>query len=171
MNDQESLKIENSRITINGKGDFAEIICAALIRTGFRHISYAQEANPDCEMAVDLEMVGDADTAFERIPVVYPFDFIEGGAAMVVLPGDESGFDIRGDIRLAAAKYMMGYCAFWNIENSDWLRVVLPRIENGEQSVKAKKTAAGICAGILAALAAGREVKHFPRFYLSHNLE
>jgi len=66
---------------------------------------------------------------------------------------------------------MSGYCAFWNIDNSDWLRVVLPRIEQGEQSAKAQQTAACICARILANIAVGRDVKHFPRFYLSKNLE
>ena len=171
MTDEEKDKIENCRIMIVGKGDFADAINKALLKVGFYNIIYVEAPTGSADVAVDLAMNGISAKLVGNFPVVYPFDFIEGGAALVVLSGDKPEFEASGDVRLCAAKYMSGYCAFWNIDKSDWLRVALPRIEKGEQSAKAKKTAACICARILANIAVGRDVKHFPRFYLSRNLE
>lgn len=172
MTDEERNKIENCRILIVGNGDFADAINTALLKVGFHNIIiYTEAPTETSDIAVDVAMNGLSARLDGKLPVVYPFDFIEGGAAMVVLPNDKPELEAKGNVRLCAAKYMSGYCAFWNIDNSDWLRVVLPRIEQGEQSAKAQKTAACICARILANIAVGREVKHFPRFYLSKNLE
>lgn len=171
MTDEEKNKIESCRIMIIGKGEFAETINKALQKVGFLNIIYVESPTESADIAVDLAMNGISARLLGKMPVIYPFDFIEGGAAMVVLPADKVEFEVQGDVRLCAAKYISGYCAFWNIDNSDWLRVVLPRIEQCEQSTKAQKTAACICARILANIAVGRDVKHFPRFYLSKNLE
>ncbi len=171
MTSEEKNKIESCRIMIVGKGDFADAINTALLKVGFHNIIYVEAPTGSADIAVDLEMNGISARLGGKLPVVYPFDFIEGGAAMVVQPDDKVELEAKGDVRLCAAKYMSGYCAFWNIDNSDWLRVVLPRIEQGEQSAKAQQTAACICARILANIAVGRDVKHFPRFYLSKNLE
>lgn len=171
MTDKEKFKIQSCRVMIMGKGGFAETIKEALIKVGFLNIVYMETPSAKADIAVDLVVDGISASMTEKMTVVYPFDFIEGGAAMVVLPDDRPEFWITCDIRLSAAKYMSGYCAFWNIDDSDWLRVALPRIEQGKQSAKAQKTAANICAGIVANIAIGRDVKHFPRFYLSRNLE
>ncbi|MCM1356539.1 MAG: hypothetical protein NC212_09075 [Staphylococcus sp.] len=167
MTDEEKDKIERCRIMIVGKGDLADAINTALLKVGFHNIIYVGNPTRSADIAVDLAMNGISAKLDGKLPVVYPFDFIEGGAAMVVRPDDKSEFDEQSDVRLYAAKYMSGYCAFWNIDNSDWLRAVLPRIEQGEQSAKAQQTAACICVRILANIAVGRNVKHFPRFYLS----
>lgn len=169
MTDEEKNKIEGCRIMIVGKGCFADAINTALLKVGFHNIIYVDAPTDSADIAVDLVMNGIAAKLDGKLPVVYPFDFIEGGAAMVVLPGDKAEFEEHGDIRLWAAKYMSGYCAFWNMDNSDWLRIVLPRIEQGEQSAKAQRTAACICARILANIAVGCDVKHFPRFYLAES--
>lgn len=171
MTSEEKNKIESCRIMIVGKGDFADAINTALLKVGFHNIIYVEAPTESADIAVDVAMNGISARLGGKLPVVYPFDFIEGGAAMVVLSDDKVELEAKGDVRLCAAKYMSGYCAFWNIDNSDWLRVVLPRIEQGEQSSKAQQTAACICARILANIAVGRDVKHFPRFYLSKNLE
>ena len=171
MTSEEKNKIESCRIMIVGRGEFADAINTALLKVGFHNIIYMEATTGSADIAVDVAMNGISARLGGKLPVVYPFDYIEGGAAMVVLPDDKVDFAAQGDVRLCAAKYMSGYCAFWNIDNSDWLRVVLPRIEQGEQSAKAQKTAACICARILANIAVGRDVKHFPRFYLSKNLE
>lgn len=171
MTDEEKNKIESCRVMIVGKGEFADAINTALLQVGFHNIIYVEIPTEFADIVVDLAMNGESVQLDGKMPVVYPFDFIEGGAAMVVLPDDKTELEAKGDVRLCAAKYMSGYCAFWNIDNSDWLRVVLPRIEQGEQSAKAQRTAACICARILANIAVGRDVKHFPRFYLSRNLE
>lgn len=166
MTSEEKNKIESCRIMIVGKGEFADAINTALLKVGFHNIIYMEAPTESADIAVDVAMNGISARLGGKLPVVYPFDFIEGGAAMVVLPDDKVELEAKGDVRLCAAKYMSGYCAFWNIDNSDWLRVVLPRIEQGEQSAKAQRTAACICARILANIAVGRDVKHFPRFYL-----
>ncbi|MCI8998780.1 MAG: hypothetical protein HFJ95_07295 [Muribaculaceae bacterium] len=171
MTDEEKNKIESCRIMIVGNGEFADAINTELLKVGFHNIIYVEALTRSVDMAVDLVMNEISTGLNGKLPVVYPFDFIEGGAAMVVQPEDKPEFKVQGDVRLYAAKYMSGYCAFWDIDNSDWLRVVLPRIEQGEQSAKAQKTAACICARILANIAVGRDVKRFPRFYLSRNLE
>ncbi len=171
MTDKEKNMIESCRIMIVGRSEFADAINTALQKVGFHNIIYVEAPIESADIAVDLAMNGISAQLGGKLPVVYPFDFIEGGAAMAVLPDDKVKFEVQGDVRLCAAKYMSGYCAFWNIDNSDWLRVVLPRIEQGEQSAKAQRTAACICARILANIAVGRDVKHFPRFYLSRNLE
>ena len=170
MTDEEKNKIENCRILIVGKGDFADAVKTALLKVGFHHI-YMEAPIVTADMAVDLKINGISVRMVGKLPVVYPFDFIEGGAAIVLLPGDKFEFEKHGNLRLCAAKYISGYCSFWNMDNCDWLGVVLPRIEQGEQSTKGQETAAYICARILANIAIGRDVKHFPRFYLSRNLE
>lgn len=171
MTSEEKNKIESCRIMIVGKSHFADAINTALLKVGFHNIIHMEAQTESADIAIDVATNGISARLGDKLPVVYPFDFIEGGAAMVVLPDDKVEFEAQGDLRLCAAKYMSGYCAFWNIDNSDWLRVVLPRIEHGEQSPKAQQTAACICARILANIAVGRDVKHFPRFYLSKNLE
>ena len=170
MTYEEKNKIESCRIMIVGNGNFADAVKTALLKVGFHHI-YVETPIETADMAVDLAMNGTFATMVGKLPVVYPFDFIEGGAAMVVLPGDKLEFETRGNLRSCAARYMSGYCSFWNVDNSEWLSVVLPRIEQGEHSAKGQKTAACICARVLANIAVGRDVKHFPRFYLSKNLE
>lgn len=47
----------------------------------------------------------------------------------------------------------------------------LPAIREAKTSEAAQRTAAHICAKIAANIAVGRNVKHFPRFYLSKNLK
>ncbi len=155
-----------------GNGGFADAISNALLKIGFRDI-IIRAVSPvvSVDMVADLVMDRSSTWFIGKLPVVYPFDFIDGGAAVVDLPEDSPKFEVKDNVRLYAAKYMSGYCAFWNIVNSEWLHDLLYRIERGEQSAKAQQTAASICAGIMANIAVGRNVKHFPRFYLSRNLE
>lgn len=115
------------------------------------------------------EYAGEACTHFKgnaTIPIIYPFDFVDGAGAIVVMPGDDNELHGKANARLWAAEYMDGYCAFWNMEGCDWLQSALPKIREGNTSVAAQRTAAHICARIAANIAVGREVKHFPRFYL-----
>ena len=87
------------------------------------------------------------------------------------MPGDDNELHGKANARLWAAGYMAGYCAFWNMEGCDWLQSALPKIRECMTSETAQRTAAHICARIAANIAVGREVKHFPRFYLCNNLE
>ena len=74
-------------------------------------------------------------------------------------------------MRQWVAEYMLGYCAFWNVEGCDWLHDALPAIKENKTSEAAMKTAAYMCARIAANIAVGRDVKRYPRFYLCRNLE
>ncbi len=46
------------------------------------------------------------------IPITYPFDFVDGAGAIVVMPGDDNELHGKANARLWAAGYMAGYCAF-----------------------------------------------------------
>lgn len=105
------------------------------------------------------------------IPVIYPFDFIDGAGAVVLFPGDDRNWLKMKNIRLWVAEYISGYCAFWNIEGCDWLQDALPAIKENRKNIAAMKTAAYMCARIAANIAVGRDVKRYPRFYLCRNLE
>lgn len=109
-------------------------------------------------------------TRISTVPIIFPADFINGGAAIIVMPGDNPDIDIDDSIRLWAAKYISGYCTFWNVCGCEWLHTALPLIEKGIQSVNAQKTAAHISARVLVNIAAGHPIKHFPHFYLSKNI-
>lgn len=105
------------------------------------------------------------------IPVIYPFDFIEGAGVIVMFPEDDRSWLYERNIRLWVAEYMSGYCAFWNVEGCDWLHDALPAIKKNSTSEAALKTAAYMCSRIAANIAVNRDVKRFPRFYLSRNLK
>ena len=106
-----------------------------------------------------------------KIPIIYPFDFVYGAGVIVIMPGDDNELQNKDNLRLWVAEYMTGYCAFWNVEGCEWLQSALPMIREGKTSDAAQRTAAHICARIAANIAVGRNVKHFPRFYLCMNLE
>ncbi|MDE6556796.1 MAG: hypothetical protein K2K55_07525 [Duncaniella sp.] len=100
------------------------------------------------------------------IPVIYAFDFIAGAGAVVVFPGDNHDWTRKPNLRLWAAEYMAGYCAFWNVDGYDWLHDELPSIRENHTSDAALRTAAWLCARIAANIAVGSDVKRFPRFYI-----
>ena len=47
------------------------------------------------------------------------------------MPDDDKDILDKPDLRLWAANYMAGYCAFWNVVGCEWLRDSLPDIRNG----------------------------------------
>lgn len=162
-------EIERCRIMIIGERDFANIINSYLIKVGFRDINIVDNLTDSADIIVDLTVNGQSLSYMGKVPIVYPFDFINGGATIVLLPENNTEVVIDGNMRLIAAKYISGYCAFWNIADSDWLLEVLPNIERGEKSVAARETAARLCAGVVANIALDLDVKSFPRFYLARN--
>lgn len=177
MTSEEKRLIADCRVMIIGTSDFIEYVKAELYRSGFKSINIVSENDFLTEIgSVDMvaEYAGEACTHVNgnaAIPIIYPFDFVDGAGAIVVMPGDDNELHGKANARLWAAEYMAGYCAFWNMEGCGWLQSNLPAIREGKTSEAAKQTAAHICARIAANLAVGREVKHFPRFYLCKNLE
>lgn len=172
MTSEEKRLIADCRVMIIGASDFIDSVKAELYRSGFKSINIVSGNDVLTEIG-PVDMVAEhADEACTHvkgnaaISIIYPFDFVDGAGAIVVMPGDDNELHGKANARLWAAEYMVGYCAFWNMEGCDWLQSALPAIREGKTSEAAQRTAAHICARIAANLAVGREVKHFPRFYL-----
>lgn len=169
MTQQEMQKIKDCRILIVGYVSLSEFISDELQTIGFCRIRQSDDLSDIAD--IDIIIAANTGLLTADVPILYPFDFIEGGAVIVVLPGDDIGVSEDADMLIWAAMYMSGYSAFWNMGDCEWLGASLPHIMNGETSEQAQRTAAVICARICANIAVGRDVKHFPRFYLSRNLE
>lgn len=176
MTNEEKSLIADCRIMVIGAKDFIDCVKTELHKSGFRSINIVsgndgQTATGTVDMIA--EYMGEAGSCVNdniTIPIIYPFDFVEGAGAIVIMPGDDSELLRKNNVRLWAAEYMTGYCAFWNVEGCDWLQLSLPAIQRGETSVSALRTAAYMCARIAANIAVGRDVKKFPRFYVCRNL-
>ena len=177
MTNEEKRLITDCRIMVIGVSDFIDCVKADLIKSGFKSISMisALDARPDMNFTdMVAEYIGEGCSYIKeevKIPIIYPFDFVEGAGAIVIMPWDDNELQRKDNMRLWAAEYMAGYCAFWNVEGCDWLQSVLPTIREAKTSEEAQRTAAHICARIAANIAVGRDVKHSPRFYLCKNLE
>ena len=102
---------------------------------------------------------------------IYAFDFINGAGAVVVSPEDVAELETKPDIRNWMVYYTAGYCAFWQIENWEWLYEAVDRVVNGELSDSGIKTAKYMCDKLKEEINAGREVDRFPKFYLYKNLD
>ena len=177
MTREEKRRIAGYRIAVVGVGEFIDSIKAELQQLGFESIQIISSSNKQPAISnfdVIAENVNEGSSCMSKetdIPLILPFDFVNGAGVIVVMPDDERDIICKPELRQWAATYMAGYCAFWNVEGCEWLRDSLPDIKNGVPSGASLKTAAYICARIAANIAVGREVKHFPRFYLCKNLE
>ncbi|MCX4294895.1 MAG: hypothetical protein OSJ56_12660 [Prevotella sp.] len=177
MTSEEKRLIADCRIAVVGATEFIDSIKVELQQLGFESIqiiSRSDEMPMPSNVDVIAESVNEDSFCFSKdmtIPLILPFDFVNGAGAIVVMPDDERDILNKPNLRQRAANYMVSYCAFWNVEGCDWLRDSLSYIRNSVTSSAALKTAAYICARIAANIAVGREVKHFPRFYLCKNLE
>lgn len=177
MTSEEKKLIADCRIMIIGASDFIDCVKAELDKSGFKSINIVSVSDGQTITdSIDMiaEYAGNESScvsANAAIPIIYPFDFVKGAGAIVIMPGDDNELQSKDNMRLWSAEYMAGYCAFWNVEGCDWLQTALSAIRKGETSDKAMRTASHICARIATNIAVGREVKHFPRFYLCNNLE
>lgn len=177
MTSEERRRIADCRIAVVGATEFIDSIRTELQQLGFESIQIISSSNKQPVISnfdVIAENVNEGSSCMSQetdIPLILPFDFVNGAGVIVVMPDDERDIICKPDLRQWAATYMAGYCAFWNVEGCEWLRDSLPDIKNGVTSGASLKTAAYICARIAANIAVGREVKHFPRFYLCKNLE
>lgn len=177
MTSEEKRLIADCRVMIIGASDFIDCVKAELNKSGFKSINIMTANNGQTGIGlVDIvaEYTGEAYTYVKgnaAIPIIYSFNFVEGAGAIVIMPGEDNELQHKDNLRLWAAEYMAGYCAFWNVEGCEWLQLALPEIREVKTSEAAQRTAAHICAKIAANIAVGRNVKHFPRFYLSKNLE
>ena len=177
MTSEERRRIAGCRIAVVGACEFIDSIKAELQQLGFESIQIISSSNKQPAISnfdVIAENVNEGSSCMSKetdIPLILPFDFVNGAGVIVVMPDDERDIICKPELRQWAATYMAGYCAFWNIDGYEWLRYSLSDIKNGVTNSTALDTAAHICARIAANIAVEREVKHFPRFYLCKNLE
>lgn len=177
MTNEERHLIKDCRIMVIGTDTFVAYLKAELKYIGFSNIIVGNDT--DCQKNITTiniisEYGGNESSHLVSdmfsVPIIYPFDFVSGAGAMVIMPGDDKELLAQTDLRLWAAEYISGYCAFWNMEGCDWLSEALPKIRTGVINESAQRLASHICARIAANIAVGREVKHFPRFYLCRDL-
>mgnify|MGYP000146004285 CR=1 FL=1 len=176
MTTEEKRQIADCRIAVAGATEFIGSVRTELQQLGFEAIQIISPSDEEPIINTDViaENVNDGSSCLSKdatIPLILPFDFVNGAGAIVVMPEDERDMLRKPNLRQWAATYMAGYCAFWNIDGYEWLRYSLSDIKNGVTNSTALDTAAHICARIAANIAVEREVKHFPRFYLCKNLE
>lgn len=177
MTSEEKRLIKDCRIAVIGAIEFIDSIKAELQQLGFESIQIISRSDKmpmPSNVDVIAENVNEGSSCFSKdvtIPIILPFDFVNGSGVIVVMPEDERNLLYKPELRQWAATYMAGYCAFWNVDGCEWLRDSLSDIKNGVTSIASLDTAARICARIATNIAVGRKVKHFPRFYLCKNLE
>lgn len=178
MTDEERRLIQDCKVMIVGSGDFIAYVQEELIKIGFeaiKRITSESSILVTFKRGILIENINHSslDTGKREsigIPVLYPFDFISGAGVIVVSPENDYDFIQKTNLRSWAAHYMAGYSSFWKMADADWLHGAIPEIEEGKNCMGAQKTAALMCARIAANIAVGREVKFYPRFYLSKNL-
>lgn len=177
MTSEKKCRIADCQIAVIGTIKSIDCIKAELKQPGFKHIhiiSPSDEMTMPGKVDIIVENVNEGSSCRSKdaiIPLILPFDFVNGAGAIVVMPGEGRDLLNKPNLRQWAANYMVGYCAFWNVEGCNWLRNSLTDIENCVTDDTANKTAAYMCARIAANIAVGREIKHFPRFYQCKNLE
>ena len=140
MTSEEKRLIADCRIMVIGVSDFIDCVKEELIKSGFKSISIisALEKQPDMSFTdMVAEYVGAGRNCIKeevKIPIIYPFDFVDGAGAIVVMPGDDNELQHKDNLRLWAAEYMAGYCSFWNVEGCEWLQFALQEISGTADS-------------------------------------
>lgn len=176
MTNEERHLIKECRIMVIGTDTFVAYLKSELKSIGFSNIFVGNDTDYQKNITtinIISEYGGNESSHLVSdmvaVPIIYPFDFVIGSGAIVIMPGDDKELLAQTDLRLWAAEYISGYCAFWNMEGCDWLSEALPKIRAGVINESAQRLASHICARIAANIAVGREVKHFPRFYLAES--
>ena len=114
MTTDEKRLIADCRIMVIGASDFIDNVNAELIKSGFSSITIVSslQAQPDLASAdMVAECVGEGRDCIKEelmIPIIYPFDFVDGAAAIVIMPGDDNELQRKDNMRLWAAEYMAG---------------------------------------------------------------
>lgn len=100
------------------------------------------------------------------------FNFGIGACATVILPGKGLPYflddKVDNDSVKAMIEYTSGYSKFWHIPANDWVDDAMKWIETPEISSSiGELTMTAIITHLIVAIAAGNEVKKYPKFYLS----
>ncbi|TGX80464.1 ThiF family adenylyltransferase [Palleniella muris] len=123
----------------------------------------------------DIPFVFDEICSREHIPVLHPYNFGWAGFLTIVKPEGyrltELSKEYRG-FELKVAEYVSNYEAFWNLPNQ-WLAGIVEKYKREAAVLPPPQLsvgswiAAGHCVNAMYNIVAGKEVKYFPKFYLS----
>lgn len=123
----------------------------------------------------DIPFIFDKLCQKSDIPVLHPYNFGWAGFLAVVKPKGfklsllshtPEGFEVK------MAQYVSKYSSFWNISRP-WLDQVIDSFKEEKGTQPAPQLsigswiAAGFCVNVMYNLVTGKEVKTFPKFYLS----
>ena len=175
MTHEERGRVKACRVMVVAPVGFVDRVRVELSQLGFTdvvRVGVIDDINDEKGAGILIEYTGAGEAQAGEVagvPVIYPFDFVKGAGAIVLFPGDDRKFLSRRNLRVWAAEYMAGYCAFWNVEGCEWLHEALPEIRGGMTSDEALQMAAHVCARIAVNIAVGRMVKRYPRFYVVSN--
>ena len=95
MTSEERRRIAGCRIAVVGAGEFIDSIKAELRQLGFESIqiiSRSDEMPMPSNVDVIAESVNEDSSCFSKdvtIPIILPFDFVNGAGAIVVMPDDD----------------------------------------------------------------------------------
>jgi molybdopterin/thiamine biosynthesis adenylyltransferase len=136
----------------------------------------------DCDIVVNaLDFKSDIPFIFDNtckkynVPVLHPYNFGWAAFLTVIKPDGLQLSQLSSDHRefeLRIAEYVSRYSSFWNAPNK-WLDKVVREYRNEDNILPhpqlsiASWIVAGLCTNVLYNLATGKEVKIFPKFYLS----
>jgi molybdopterin/thiamine biosynthesis adenylyltransferase len=136
----------------------------------------------DCEIAVNaLDFKSNIPFLFDRvckehnISVLHPYNFGWAGFLTVVKPESIQLSQLSEnphDFELTVADYVSRYSRFWNTPQK-WIDAIVKEYRNEKNILPppqlsiASWIVAGLCVNVMYNLATAKEVKVFPKFYLS----
>lgn len=123
----------------------------------------------------DIPFVFDKICAEKNIYVLHPYNFGWAGFLTVVDPDGKQLQDLSEKwegFELKVANYVLGYQAFW-MQPQDWLDKIVKQYLREDGTVPppqlsvASWITAGLCTHAMFNIATGKNIKKFPKFYLS----
>ncbi len=123
----------------------------------------------------DIPFIFDKICSERNITVLHPYNFGWAGFLAVVDPDGLPLYnlsDIPLGFELKVAEYVLGYQAFW-MHPLDWLDKVAKQYQREDGTMPppqlsvASWITAGLCTNAMFNIATGKEVRKFPKFYLS----
>ncbi|MGV8134989.1 MAG: ThiF family adenylyltransferase [Mangrovibacterium sp.] len=113
------------------------------------------------------------------IPVIHPYNIGWGGLVTVVEPNGPQLQDISKrakDFEVQMVEYVCNYFKFWTTPQS-WIEKILTEYKNENgilpppQLSIASWIVGGLCTNVIFHIATGKQIKRFPKFYLSSILD
>lgn len=123
----------------------------------------------------NIPFVFDEICRMNNIPVLHPYNFGWAGFLTIVKPDRVQLTELSDEpqgFELKIAEYVARSGTFWN-EPTEWLNKIIEQYKNEKNILPPPQLsigswiAAGHCVNAIYNLATGKEVKFFPKFYLS----